>query len=156
MNSIHPFFPWIVKSKQSIISKDYHSTSAHCLFTENLPHPSFFFQITGSICHLLVSTWTNCKIFLPDLENQFSKKGKFQPVAEHRLTAIHLPLLNVSREKISSHSGLKSRVAKILCSFCVSMEGECTLGLFSVVCSRYERDFALKPSLGLWRDRTCN
>ena len=72
-------------------------------------------------------------IFLPNLENQFSKKGKFQPVAEHRLTAIHLPLLNVSREKISSHSGLKSRVAKILCSFCVSMEGEYILGLFSVV-----------------------
>ena len=68
------------------------------------------------------------------LKTSFQKKEKSHPVAEHRLSAIHLPLLNVCREKISSHSGLKSRVEKILCSFGVSMEGEYILELFSVVC----------------------
>ena len=79
-----PFFSWIVKSKQSLISKDHYSTNAHCLFTGNLPHPSFFFQITGSICHLLASTWTNCKFFFLIWKTSFQKKGNFQPVAEHR------------------------------------------------------------------------
>ena len=75
------------------------------------------------------------QFFLPDLENQFSRKEKSHPVGEHRLSALHLPLLNVCREKISSHSGLKSRLEKILCSFVVSMEGEYILELFSVVWS---------------------
>ena len=67
------------------------------------------------------------------MKTSFQKKEKSHPVAEHRLSALHLPLLNVCREKISSHSGLKSRVEKILCFFGVSLEGEYNLELFSVV-----------------------
>jgi len=70
------------------------------------------------------------------LKTSFQKEEKCHPLAEHRLNAIHHPLLNVCREKISSHSGLKSRVEKILWSFGVSMEGEYILELFSVVCPK--------------------
>ena len=67
------------------------------------------------------------------LKTSFQEKKKLHPLAEHRLSAIHHPLLSVSREKISSHSGLWSGVEKTLCSFGVSMEGEYILELFSIV-----------------------
>ena len=64
------------------------------------------------------------QIFLPDFQNQFPKKEKSDPVSEHRLSAIPLPLMNVNREKISYQSWPKNRVAEILYSFSLSVEGE--------------------------------
>ena len=65
------------------------------------------------------------QFFLPDFQNQFPKKReKSDPVSEHLLSAIPLPLLNVNREKISSQSLPKNRVAEILYSFSMSVEGE--------------------------------
>ena len=51
------------------------------------------------------------------------------------------------QRKKSSHSGLKSRVDKILWSFGVSMEGEYILELFSVVCPQYKIEKLTSPNL---------
>ena len=64
------------------------------------------------------------QIFLPDFQNQFPKKEKSDLLSEHRLSAIPLPLLSVNWKKISSQSWPKNRVAEILYSFSLSVEGE--------------------------------
>ena len=121
LSSTHPLFCWLLKSKHSLIRREHHSLTAH----RNIhPTPLISFQnpvayaIYWSVSELLsnFSSWFSKPV---------SKKGKkSDPVSEHRLSAIPLPLLNVNREKISSQSWPNNRVAEILYSFSLSVEGE--------------------------------
>ena len=121
LSSTHPLFCWLLNSKHSLIREEHHSLNAH---RNNHPTPLISFQnpaayaIYWAVSELLsiFSSWFSKPVS--------KKRKKSDPVSEHLLSAIPLPLLNVNREKISSQSLPKNRVAEILYSFSLSVEGE--------------------------------
>ena len=121
LSSTQPLFCWLLKSKHSLIRREHHSHTAH----RNI-HPTPLISFQNPVAYAIY--WSVSEL-LSNFSSWFSKPvskkgGKSDPVSEHRLSAIPLPLLNVNREKISSQSWPKNRVAEILYSFSLSVEGE--------------------------------
>ena len=104
-----------------------------CCSQRYSPHPSHFLSKPSCIRHLLSCIRSTFKFFFLIFKTSFQKRKKSDPFSEHRLSAIPLPLLSVNREKISSQSWPKNRVAEILYSFSLSVEGEQIFSVFSVV-----------------------
>ena len=121
LSSIHPLFCWLLKSKHSLIRREHHSLTAH----RNI-HPTPLISFQNPVAYAIY--WAVSEVlsnFSSWFSKPVSKKGKkSDPLSEHRLSAIPLPLLSVNWKKISSQSWPKNRVAEILYSFSLSVEGE--------------------------------
>ena len=120
--ALSPYFFLLIIEEQALTNQE-RTPLSYCS-QKYSPHPSHFLSKPSCIRHLLSCIWITFKFFFLIFKTSFQKRKKSDPVSEHRLSAIPLPLLNVNREKISSQSWPKNRVAEILYSFSLSVEGE--------------------------------